>query len=537
MKKRCYKAMLIFTSETVLTNLNLFGVYSMRRVIYSLALSIALALTTSAADSANKIIDRYKKASGGDAFKKIKNTIITGNVKTNDGQQGRFAEQTAIPDRLRTDLEVGALKISQCYNGKSAWRMDMAGLRTLLGAEAKQLRLGALLAAGKLRELSRNRIYPQAPVKTLLDGRAALAIEFTREEAKVKLYFDAKTNLIIKQEREAAAGLEEIFYSDYRAVEKVMQPFAIKIKNGASELSIAVEKIEYNRAADEAAFRYPQTESAKPLPDVETLMKAVVANQEKIETLREKYTFKQTETENKLDGDGRIKKSEVRVSEITPVAGRFVERLISVNGKPLSEKELAEEDKRVQKEIEKILERREKKLKEKEKKKDEDEEEDEDRTTILKILRVSDITSMRREIFRGHEVVAFDFEPRKGFKPKSRLESLLNKLAGTMWIDEPAEQIVRLEARLTDSFKFAGGLLASISPSTAFAFDQEKVGDELWMPSYAEVNVGARALLFMKFNANIVTRYSDYKKYSIDDKYELQKPKEAKPEEKQVKNE
>jgi hypothetical protein len=262
-------------------------------------------------------------------------------------------------------------------------------------------------------------------------------------------------------------------------------------------------------------------------------MKAVVANQEKIEELREKYTCKQTETENKLDGDGRIKKTEVRVSEITPVAGRFVERLISVNGKALSDKEQAEEDKRVQKEIEKILERREKKLKEQAKKKDD---EDDDRASILKILQLSDITSMRREMFRGHEVVAFDFEPRKGFKSKNRMESLLNKLAGTLWIDEPAQQIVRLEARLTDSFKFAGGLLASISPSTAFAFDQEKVDDEVWMPSYGEVNIGARALLFMKFNANIVTRYSDYKKYSIDDKYELQKPKDEKAEVKPVKN-
>jgi hypothetical protein len=507
----------------------------MKRWFYALALVLALFAGGSAsAQSASKIIDRYKKASGGDAVKKFKNTIVTGSVKSGEGLTGSFWQQTALPDRLRTDMQVGEFKASECYNGKSAWRQDARGLRTLIGAEAKRLRLDALIANSRLRDLSRNRIYPQTIVKTSVDGKEAFAIEFIREDRKTKLLFDAKTYLIIKQERDTADGAEEIFYGDYRAVDGVMEPFAIKIKSGAKEFLIIVEKVEHNKAPDETAFRHPQMPSDKPLPDVETLMKAVVANQEKIEELREKYTFRQTETENTMDSDGRVKKSEVRVSEITPVAGRDVERLISVNGKELSAKERADEDKRVQKEIEKILERRDKKLKEQEKHKDEEEEDD--RATILKILRLSEITSVRREMFRGHEVIAFDFEPRKGIKTKSRIESLLNKLAGTLWIDETAQQITRLEARLTDSFKFAGGLLASISPSTAMAFEQEKVNGELWMPSYAEVNVGARALLFMKFNANIVSRYSDYKKYSIDNKYELEKPKDSKPAEKPVKH-
>ena len=128
-------------------------------------------------------------------------------------------------------------------------------------------------------------------------------------------------------------------------------------------------------------------------------------------------------------------------------------------------------------------------------------------------------------MFRGHEVIAFDFEPIKGIKTKNRTESLVSKLAGTMWVDENAQQIVRLEARLTDTFKFAGGLLASVSPSTAVALEQEKVGDEVWLPSYAEANISARVMLFAKFNRSVLTRYSDYKKYKIDSKYDLEKLK------------
>src|SRR5205085_7883705 len=99
--------------------------------------------------------------------------------------------------------------------------------------------------------------------------------------------------------------------------------------------------------------------------------------------------------------------------------------------------------------------------------KDEDTYEERSNFTILGILRLSEVTSVRREMFRGFEVIAFDFEPKKGVKTKSRIEAIVNKLAGTMWIDEDAKQIVRLEARFTDSFKMDGGLLASIAPSTA----------------------------------------------------------------------
>jgi len=149
---------------------------------------------------------------------------------------------------------------------------------------------------------------------------------------------------------------------------------------------------------------------------------------------------------------------------------------------------------------------------------------------ISDFLRISEITSVRREMFRSHEVIAFDFEPRKGFKPKNRAEEIVNKLAGTIWVDEAAQQIARLEARLTDSFKIGGGVLASISPSTAFVFEQDKIGDEVWLPSLMEANISVRLLVFAKFSRSVERRYTEYKKYQVDSKYELTKPKEnAKP--------
>jgi hypothetical protein len=201
---------------------------------------------------------------------------------------------------------------------------------------------------------------------------------------------------------------------------------------------------------------------------------------------------------------------------------------MSVNGKELSASEREKEDKRVQKEVEDIIKRREKKEQKEERARAKGEKEKEDDDVEIKdFLRISEITSVRREMFRGHEVIAFDFEPRKGFKPKTRSEDIVSKLAGTIWVDEAAQQVARLEARLTDSFKIGGGVLASIGASTAFSFDQEKIGDEVWMPSSMEANVSARVLLLAKFNRSIERRYSDYKRYQIDSKFDLTKPKDS----------
>jgi hypothetical protein len=498
---------------------------------------LTVAGSSRAADlSAGKVIERYRKAIGGNAVKRVKSMQVTGRLKTNDGRAGRFTYQTSAPESLRVDVEVGDVKSSECFNGKSAWRLDARGLGTLLGDEAKRLRLEAVIANSRLQDLSRYKIAPQPPTKITLGGRDAYRIEFVKENAGARLFFDARSFLVIKQERDTGDGVEEIFFDDYRPVDGVMEPFAWRLDRGPIEILITIDRLTHN-TVDQAAFRYPQAAGGRPLPDLETLMKAIVANQEQVEERREKYTFRELETEREIDDKGRVKEKETRAYEVTPVAGRLVRRLVSHNGKELSKDEQEKEDRRVQKSVEAALEAREKRRQRAEERarreQNGEETEDDRRVTILSFLKLSEMTSMRRETFRGHEVIAFDFEPKKGVKPRNRNEALVNKLMGTIWVDEAAEQTVRVEARFSDSFKVGGGLLASISPQTAIVLEQEKVGDEVWLPSYFEMNLAGRIMLVAKLSRNVITRYSDYKKVQVDSDYELTQPKGGKKPEKQ----
>jgi hypothetical protein len=113
-------------------------------------------------------------------------------------------------------------------------------------------------------------------------------------------------------------------------------------------------------------------------------------------------------------------------------------------------------------------------------------------------------------------MIVFDFQPRPGYKPKNMSEHLIQMLAGVIWIDENAKEVVRLEARTNDNFKIGAGLLVSLQKGMYFAFEQELVRDEVWLPSYEEVHISARALLFVHFKGDVINRYSNYKKFGSD---------------------
>src|SRR5258708_12970533 len=61
------------------------------------------------------------------------------------------------------------------------------------------------------------------------------------------------------------------------------------------------------------------------------------------------YTYIQREEEPKLDSKGEVKSSESKPQEIMVLYGEQVERLIAKDDKPLSEKDAAKEEERIQK--------------------------------------------------------------------------------------------------------------------------------------------------------------------------------------------
>ncbi|HXG84288.1 MAG TPA: hypothetical protein VNI84_09695, partial [Pyrinomonadaceae bacterium] len=85
-----------------------------------------------------------------------------------------------------------------------------------------------------------------------------------------------------------------------------------------------------------------------------------------------------------------------------------------------------------------------------------------------------------------------------------------------MWIDARDKQVARVEAVLADNFKIGGGVLLNLSKGASFSLEQERVGDEIWLPSVAEVNLPLRVLLVAGFNLNNVIKTYNYRKFTTE---------------------
>ena len=242
-----------------------------------------------------------------------------------------------------------------------------------------------------------------------------------------------------------------------------------------------------------------------------------------LEGAQNDYTYTKIESDVENDGNGEAHENPVRTYEVFSVCGMRVEKLVARSGQPLTPDEARKEEER----IEKVIREHKKKASERddEAKRSRAENEDgDDHLTVSDLLRVCQFVNARREPFRGREVLAYDFEPRPGAKPRGRVESWIQKLRGSVWIDEHAKRILRLEARVNDPLKLGGGLVLSVRRGSSLVFEQALVKDEIWLPSYAEVKLRARFLLLKGYNIHQTQRFSDYKKFAVETSSEIKPP-------------
>jgi hypothetical protein len=254
----------------------------------------------------------------------------------------------------------------------------------------------------------------------------------------------------------------------------------------------------------------PQPRAAqRPLPDIPSLLRDIGRNQRALEDLRKLYTCHLSEEEDKTDSDGKVKSRIVKDYDVFYIGDEQVLHLLAKDGRPLDADEKKHEDDRFNKRFD-DLKKKQAELAGDPKKQAKKDEEDE--AQVSDFLRASLFTNPRREQFHGQDVIVFDFSGNPDYKPKNRIEGIVQKLAGVMWVDEQAREIVRLEAHFAESVKIGGGLVASLQKGSNLVFEQEKLNDEVWLPSYAEVHAAGR-IVFVKLKQNSIDRYSDYKKF------------------------
>ncbi|MBS1788672.1 MAG: hypothetical protein JST85_13170 [Acidobacteria bacterium] len=502
-------------------------------------LAVLFSLTTCVeAQTPDKIIKQAVKAmtngKGEKALREIKSWQAIGKISNlKDGTTGAYQASLSQPNLFTESYDLSGLEFITGFNGKSAWARDSRnGLRTLTGQASLDFQTEARFRNGRWLDYKKDKSKLVFTGQTQINGKPANTVSLvTAKNVTIKMHFDASTGLLLREEIPAGDAVRIFDYSDFKAVGNLMEPYAIKLTVGEASFEIKLDSIKHNAQINRLAFEFPKV-SNEPLPDIPALLEAVGKNEDEVDRILEKYTYTQVSVSRELDKDGNMKNKESETHELTFYKGNRIRRLIAKGDKPLSPSEEADEQKRIEKRIRSIEKKEAEKTRKAQKEREiaqensgQPDEDDGQRISIADVLRASKLINPRRERFRGRDVIVFDFEPLPGYKPRKDYEKFFGKMAGAIWVDAADKQVARVEARLVDSYKIGGGLLASLKEGGSFVLEQDRVNNEIWLPTRADINVGVKVLLVKGLNFNQVVTYGNYKRFDVEaEKEKLKDP-------------
>ncbi len=269
--------------------------------------------------------------------------------------------------------------------------------------------------------------------------------------------------------------------------------------------------------AQEAISSKPQADLAPSLSEdqIRELIRHTAANDMENDKRQRDYTYMQREEQHKLDGNGQIKSTETKTTEIMELYGEPVERLISKDDKPLSDKDARKEEEKIQKVIEKRRNESEKDRKKREEKEEKDREEN--RQFVREVADAYNFRLAGIESLGGRDTYVIDGEPRPGYQGHLKESKFLPKFRFRAWIDKDESQWKKLDIQCIDTVS-VGLFLARVHKGSRIIIEQTRINDEVWLPQHIDVKVDVRLALLKNFNVEDDITYRDYKKFRTDTK-------------------
>ncbi|HUO24101.1 MAG TPA: hypothetical protein VMU61_00450 [Candidatus Aquilonibacter sp.] len=275
------------------------------------------------------------------------------------------------------------------------------------------------------------------------------------------------------------------------------------------------------RAASPSSTASDKVGSARPdlTPDangnlsqeqMRQLFRVVTENDMRNDRLLRDYTYTERDVENKLNSQGEVKSTETRTYDVMELYGEQVQRLITKDDKPLSAKDAAKEDAKIQK----LIDKRKNESPEDRKKREakEEKERENDRRFVTEIADAYNFKLVGTESLDGREAWVIDGEPRPGFDPQMKYANILPKFHGRVWIDKDDLQLAKMDVECLDTVSW-GLFLARFHKGSRFMLEQTRVNNEVWLPRHVTAEIGVRLVLLKNDNVDLDQTYSDYKKF------------------------
>jgi hypothetical protein len=209
---------------------------------------------------------------------------------------------------------------------------------------------------------------------------------------------------------------------------------------------------------------------------------------------------------------GGVSIGPLQTFEVYPTrSGNRWKRLIAVDGKPLDPAELATNDAKHRRDVERQQAEtpRQRALRQRR-----DAEEDRERDAIMAdAYAVFEPAFAGRETVSGQPTIVVTLTPRADAQVTTREGGWLKATTGKMWISESDHAIARLRLYTSDHLSIGWGVVARLDPGSGFDFTRTRLGDA-WLPSELIVEGSGRTLLFRRFEVKTVTTYSRHQPYT-----------------------
>jgi hypothetical protein len=268
-------------------------------------------------------------------------------------------------------------------------------------------------------------------------------------------------------------------------------------------------------ATKPASLSLPSVPGSLSQDQIRELVEKVAANDIENDKKQRDYTYIERDVEHNLDGKGETKSTETKTYEVLNIYGEQVQRLIQKDDKPISEKEAAKEEEKIQKIIDK---RRRESDKDRGKRAEKEQKErEEGRQFEREIVDAYNFTLLGTEQVGGREAWVIAAEPRPGFVPHMKYANYLSKFHGRIWIDKADVQMSKMDVECLDTVSW-GLFLARFHRGSHFMIEQTRVNDEVWLPSQLAFKIGIRLALLKNFNVDEEQTFRDYKKFRTDAK-------------------
>ena len=254
----------------------------------------------------------------------------------------------------------------------------------------------------------------------------------------------------------------------------------------------------------------PDADGKLSQPQMQQLLRVVADKDDENNKKERDYTYIERDVDRKLDGKGETKSTEAKTYEVLEIYGEQVQRLIEKEDKPLSEKDAAKEEEKIQKIIDKRKNESDADRRKREEKREKDREDG--RKFVREVSDAYNFKLVGTELVGGREAWVIDGEPRPGYVPHIKEGKYLSKFRGRVWIDKSDLQLAKMDVECLDTISW-GLFLARIHKGTRFMLEQTRVNDEVWLPLHLTAKVDVRLALVKSFNVDLEQTFRDYKKF------------------------